>query len=95
MVNTQLCTHCAGVGKIMTLDEPPENPQSGEGWEACPHCKGSGVEMAAHPFEVYFVFDDEAEAHAFMERTSATAAARKHGIRAVVDQKSHLGEGPR
>lgn len=78
----------------MVLEEPPADPASNEGWDPCPHCKGSGVEMAAQPFEVYFVFDDEAEARAFMERTSA-AAAGKHGIRVVADHKSHLGEGLR
>jgi hypothetical protein len=48
--------------------------------------------MAAHALEVYFVFDDEVEARAFMGSASATAASGKYGIRVVPDQKSHLDD---
>jgi len=52
MVDRMHCTKCAGMGKIMALDEPPEDPDSGEGWEQCLRCKGTGVEMSTERFEV-------------------------------------------
>jgi hypothetical protein len=88
MVDRELCGRCGGLGKIMTLDEPPEDPLSGEGWEECPRCKGSRVEMAARHFEVYFRFPDEVDARAFMDRAAADPVVNSHGIRAVESEPS-------
>jgi hypothetical protein len=67
----------------MTLDEPPEDPNSDEGWEDCPKCKGSKVEMASRAYEVYFTFSDEVEAREFMERTADQPGVSSYGIRPV------------
>lgn len=87
MVNTEQCNTCGGLGRIMTLDEPPDDLGSDEGWAICPRCRGAKVEMAKRRFEVYFVFDDEAQARGFMDSASPTSA-RERGIRRV--QGGHL-----
>ena len=76
-LNTEHCRACGGMGKVMTLDEPPEDPS--EGWAMCDHCKGSGLEMSSSSFEVYFVFDDEPAARAFIDSTRGSF--RRYGIR--------------
>lgn len=65
------------------MDEPPADPYSGEGWEDCAHCKGTGVEMAAHDFEVYFRFSDEIEAREFMEKAADQFDLPNYGVRRV------------
>lgn len=91
MVDRQHCGACGGGGRIMTLDEPPEDPHSGEGWEECPKCKGTGVEMASRAFEVYVYFQDEVEARAFMDRVADDESVSNYGIRAVEPRKGILG----
>jgi hypothetical protein len=71
------------MGRIMTLNEPPEDLASCEGWEQCPKCKGTKVEMASRLVEVYFRFSDEVDARAFMERAADDPAVSRHGIRVV------------
>lgn len=68
--------------RINTLEEPPEDPYSEEGWEECPRCKGAGVEMAARQFEVYFRFSDEVQARDFMDRATSDGLGMR-GIRVV------------
>ncbi|HEX8084559.1 MAG TPA: hypothetical protein VF529_09735 [Solirubrobacteraceae bacterium] len=86
MVDRQSCSACGGLGRLSTLDEPPEAPYSDEAakaWTDCPRCKGTGVEMATREYEVYFRFTDEVDARSFMERAADDPAVNHHGIRAV------------
>lgn len=81
MVDRQKCSGCGGLGRVMTLDKPPEDPYSEEGWEDCPRCRGTGVEMANVEFEVYVRFTDQVDAEAFMERVADEHNLKRYGLR--------------
>jgi DnaJ-class molecular chaperone len=85
MVERESCQRCGGLGKIMVLSEPPEDPYANndEGWEQCPACKGTGVSMSTRHFEAYFVFADELEAREFSDSLELPDGIRSYGLRAV------------
>lgn len=72
----------------MTLDEPPADPYSDEGWETCPGCKGTSVEMASRHFEVRATFTDEVEAREALEELEKRDSLMATGIRPVEPRKA-------
>lgn len=96
MVDRESCNRCAGLGKVMVLSEPPENPyENNEGWEECPGCKGTGVAMSARHFEAYFVFSDEIEAREFSDSLDPPDGVRSYGLRAVEPDDGMFGTSHR